>query len=120
MVAYVALCQVVTTPALVQFYSVNNVNNSAYIWWLMSLYTFWNLDILRSVYPPFCLHPDVSPLLIYSLDYVVGLYPLVLIFLTYLVVKIHDRSVVCVWLCKPVFKLVYSFADTTQMFTPHL
>ena len=27
MVAYVALCQIVTTPAVVQFYSVNNVNN---------------------------------------------------------------------------------------------
>ena len=108
MVAYVALCQVGTTPALVQFYFVNYINdpNSVYFKWFLSLCTFWNLDILRSVYPPFCLHPDVSPLLIYSLDYVVGLYPLVLIFLTYLVVKIHDRSVVCVWLCKPVFKLV--------------
>ena len=105
MVAYVALCQIVTTPAFVQLYSVNGIN-SPYAKWFLSLYTFWNLDILRSVYPPFCLHPDVSPLLIYSLDYVVGLYPLVLIFLTYLVVKIHDRSVVCVWLCKPVFKLV--------------
>ena len=108
MVAYVALCQIATTPALVQLYFVNKINGlfSAYVRWLLLLYTFWNLDILRSVYPPFCLHPDVSPLLIYSLDYVVGLYPLVLIFLTYLVVKIHDRSVVCVWLCKPVFKLV--------------
>ena len=106
MVAYVALCQIVTTPALVQFYLLSSINNPAYVRWLLSLYTFWNLDILRLVYPPFCLHPDVSPLLIYSLDYVVGLYPLVLIFLTYLVVKIHDRSVVCVWLYKPVFKLV--------------
>ena len=106
MVAYVALCQIVTTPALVQFYYVNNAHNSVLFRWLLSLYTFWNLDILRSVYPPFCLHPDMSQLMIYSLDYIVGLYPLVLIFLTYLVVKIHDRSVVCVWLCRPVFKLL--------------
>lgn len=90
------------TPALIQFYLVAAKNMK----WFLSLNTVWNLAFLRPLYAPFCLHPDSSLLLVSSLDYIVGIYPLLLIFLSYMIVKLHDRSVWCVRLCKPATKLL--------------
>ena len=101
--AYVAISQIVTSPSLVQFYLLN-FGHHVLVKWILALYTVWNLDILRSVYSPFCLHPDLPPLFIISLDYVVGIYPLLLILLTFLAVKVHDRFVFCVRLCAPLTK----------------
>ncbi len=109
MVAYVAISQMVTTPALVQFYLGNSINHLESVKWIVALNSMWNLDLFRSVYPPFCLHPNLSPLSVISLDYIVGVYPLLLILLTYVVIKIHDRSVVCVWVCKPTTKVLSLF-----------
>ena len=66
------------------------------------LYGIWNLDFFRTFYDPFCLHPDMSPLQVLALDYIVAAYPLVLIVLTYTLVELHDRNIrIVVLLWKP-------------------
>ena len=42
-----------------------------------------NLDFFRGVYPSFCLHPQLNIIHILFLDYIVALYPFILIFITY-------------------------------------
>ena len=64
-----------------------------------------NLDFFRWIYPPFCLHPKVTILEVLALDYIVALYPFLLIFMTYVLVTAYDKQYrVLVWMWKP-FKL---------------
>ena len=57
-----------------------------------STYGIVNLDFFRDVYLHFCLHPQANMLHIISLDYIVAVYPFLLIFITHLVVNLYDRS----------------------------
>ena len=71
---------------------------------LISLFGIWNLDFFRLVYTPFCLHPHTNTLQVLALDYIIAVYPLLLITLSYLLVLLYDRNVrliVCLW--KPLF-----------------
>ena len=81
-----------------------------YVQLMTSLGGIWNLDFLRLVYTPFCLQPDTHTLQIIALDYLIAVYPLLLIALSYLLVFLYDRNVrliVCV--CKPCLPLFIHF-----------
>ena len=69
---------------------------------LLSLYSCWNLDFFRTVYTPFCLHPKLTTIQAFAMDYLIAVYPLTLLGLVYLLVELHDYG--CrpiVWLWKP-------------------
>jgi hypothetical protein len=67
-----------------------------------SIFGFINLDFFRTIYPGFCLHPKLNILHIVSLDYIVGLYPFFLIFLTYILITMYDKNyLLVVWAWKP-------------------
>ena len=69
---------------------------------LASVAGVWNLDFFRLAYDPFCLHPNMTTLQVLALDYVIVLYPLLLIVLTYVMVNLHDRHFKpVVWVWKP-------------------
>ena len=75
-----------------------------------SFFGIWNLDFFRSVYSPFCLHPHTHTLHVMALDYLIAVYPLLLIGLSYRLVLLYDhnvRPVVC--LCKPFVTLFIRF-----------
>ena len=57
----------------------------------ITLYSYWNLDILRIVLPNVCL--NVSTLQALAMDYLVALYPYVLILLSYFAIELYDRNV---------------------------
>ena len=57
-----------------------------------TVFSIWNLDFLRATYTPFCLTPSANILHILSLDYITAAYPLVLILLTYILVKLYNRG----------------------------
>ena len=65
-----------------------------------SVYGIWNLDFFRTVYTPFCLHPEMSNIQALALDYIIAVYPLILITVTYILVELHDwgfRPIVWLW-----------------------
>jgi hypothetical protein len=70
-------------------------------------FTIWNLDFFRMFYKPYCLHPNLSIIQIMCLDYAIAMYPLLLIFLTYIFLKLHERFKVVRIFFKP---LVWLFA----------
>ena len=107
-VAYVTVSQIFAAPGVLRLYFNGFVRRYLILKVFASLYAIWNLDFFRGVYKPFCLHPDLSMLQVISLDYIVGVYPLVLIFITYCLVRLHDRYVVISKLWKPFFML-FSF-----------
>ena len=49
-----------------------------------------------------CMHPNASEMTIMSLEYALAVYPLFLIVLTYVIVKLYDHNIaLLVWLWKP-------------------
>ena len=59
---------------------------------IFSVYGLWNLDFFRLVYRPFCLHPSLTTLQVMSLDYIIAVYPLVLIIGMYVLVDLYSRN----------------------------
>ena len=65
-------------------------------------HTFWNLDFFLTLFSGVCL--NVSPLTAYALEYVVALYPLILILIT---IKLYDHNLTFLrYVCKPISCLV--------------
>ena len=68
-------------------------------------YSYWNLDILHSVMPDICL--NVTTLQALALDYLLALYPFLLIILSYFIIELYDRKcvvIVAVW--RPFLKIL--------------
>ena len=75
-----------------------------------SFFGIWNLNFIRLVYTPFCLQPHTNTLQVIALDYIIAVYPLLLIVLSYLLVTLYDRNVkIIVWLWKPFVPLFIRF-----------
>ena len=90
LVGCVIVSQMMATYSLVQVYLTTNIqdaSSSFIIKMLAGLYSIWNLDFFRSIYPPFCLHPNMSALGVLSLDYLVAIYPMVAVVFTYIMVQ---------------------------------
>jgi len=70
-----------------------------------TLFGVWNLDFFRSVYPPMCLSPNMTNLQVAFLEYSIGLYPLLMVVLIYLMVRLHDHGCGAVlWTCAPLHR----------------
>ena len=80
---------------------------------IISVYGIWNMDFFRMAFTPLCLHPSISTLQVISLDYMIALYPLLLIFVTYGWVKVHDQSKIAQFLWTPMTRLFTWFNKET-------
>ena len=69
-----------------------------------SIFGVVNSDFFRGVYPSFCLHPQLNIIHILLLDYIVALYPFILIFITYVLLTLYDRNYRCLKLAWKPFK----------------
>ena len=75
-----------------------------------SLAGIWNLDFFRTVYTPFCLHPNMTDVQALALDYMVAVYPLILIGIVFILVILHDNGFrVILWAWKPFHKCLSRF-----------
>ena len=69
---------------------------------LLVLCGIWSLDFFRSVIPPFCVSSNIKTVHAIVLEYLVAFYPIFLIFITYVCIKLHDNNFrPVVWLWKP-------------------
>ena len=69
---------------------------------LGSLYGIWNLDFFRVLYKPFCLHSSLSTLQVFSLDFLIAAYPLLIIVMLYCMVELYSRGCqLIVFICRP-------------------
>ena len=67
---------------------------------LLLLCSIWSLDFFRSVIPPFCVSSHIMTVHAFVLEYIAAFYPIFLILVTYVCIKLHDnnfRPVVCLW-----------------------
>ena len=75
---------------------------------ILIFYGFWNLELFRSVLPDICL--NVTTLQALALEYVIALYPFLLVILSKFAIELYDRKFICiVSLLKPFRNLLTLF-----------
>ena len=107
--AFIFVSQLLTAPVMSRIYipilteDISLPDSTIYFSiFILSLYGIWNLDFFRTFYNSFCLHPSINILQVIALDYIIAVYPLFLITVTYVLVKLHDHNFkLIVWLWKP-------------------
>ncbi len=83
---------------------------------LFAFYSLWNLDIFRSILPNICL--NVTTLQALTLEYLLAIYPFVLILISYLLIVLYDRRVpVIVTIWKPFSKVLATFRKSWDIRT---
>ena len=116
--AFIMVNQIVASPPLIRnIYSHNLVSDPYYVNNYSQLFvelfvavaTIWNLDFFRSFYGYICIHPDLNYQQVLLLEYAVGIYPLFLILLTFILVKLHNNFSFVVWLWKPFHRCLAVF-----------
>ena len=103
--AYVLLCQSLTLSINTRIMAAANPDRNGVFPLYTTLLGVWNLDFFRAYYKPFCLLPQHRPTPTIALDYLVAVYPLFLVLLTYFLVVLHDRNyriVTALW--RPFFR----------------
>ena len=77
---------------------------------LLVLCGIWSLDFFRSVIPPFCVSSNIKTIHALALEYLVAFYPILLILITYVCIKLHDNNFrPVVWLWKPFHRYFVHF-----------
>ena len=76
-----------------------------------AFFSFWNLDFFRSFLPSIFL--NVSTIQALALDYLVALYPFVLILLSYFIIELYDRKYIIIVIAWKPFKKIVSFYRTS-------
>ena len=107
MSAYVLVSQIIAAPLHLRLLTITKGGtkwSNLFLRAFSSVYMLWNLDIFRSLYTPICLHPNMSMLQALALEYVTAVYPLLLIFITYFLVNLHDRFRIIVRLWAPFYR----------------
>ena len=104
MVASVFICQVVAIPSISKIVFKSSRHTLAKL--IFHYVALWNLDFFRFVYTPFCLHPKLNTMQVLALDYLIAVYPMLLIFLTYIAVALHDRYPLIVTLWRPMQRVL--------------
>ena len=67
-----------------------------------TFYGIFNLDFFHLLIPPICISPKLKSMHLACFDYILTLYPLLLILLTWICVSLHDRNFrPLVWLWRP-------------------
>ena len=89
-------CQDLATPLVIRHFDLLLDANSNYSIYIMSIkvlasmYGIWNLDFFRAFYDDFCLGIGILPTL--ALDYVIAVYPLFLMMITYFLITLYDNN----------------------------
>ena len=102
MVTFVFFSQVIVTTFLNYGTELKFEHPTAYylILVVVTLGGFWNLDFFRYILPPFCVSPKLKNIHIVLINYVSAFYPLCLICITWIVIRLHFynfKPVVWLW-----------------------
>ena len=95
LLAIVMYCQGIASPILIRLVLTHlhwnpNSTLTTSVKFLFSIYGIWNLDFFRPFYSDICLGIGVLPTL--ALEYVIALYPFLLMIITYLLIVLYDKN----------------------------
>ena len=67
---------------------------------IASLYSIWNLNVFYGVLPAYCIRNNMSILSAIALQFLSGVFPILVVFMTYVTIELHSKSfrpVVVLW-----------------------
>ena len=115
--AFVVFAQTIATPSNVRMVleAIRVYTTTAILCRIVAtLYGIWNLDFFRTLLPPVCL--KVSTLQALALDYLIAIYPLILIIMTYILIDLYDRHLcLLIWMWKPFKMCLKSFTSNINI-----
>ncbi len=104
------------SPSLFIFKSSNFLSYYPAIF-VLSFCGIWNLDFFRYLIPSFCIKKSLTPLQSTALEYVIAIYPLLLVAITYVSVELYDRDYkLVVMLCMSLKKLMCTYQYRTSQY----
>jgi hypothetical protein len=117
-IVVVAQC-IASSPLRSKLYLLEGDRNTKYLGRIFTnLIDVINLYFFRSMYTPFCIHPNINVLEILSLDYIIALYPFLLIFFTYALISAYDKQYrVLVWMWRPFKKCFHRYRSSWDIHT---
>jgi hypothetical protein len=100
--AIIFFSQMVSSPAVMNMISTyayfsnehpvdRDINLMSVVDIVATVFGIWNLDFFRLLYKPFCLHPKLSIIQIMCVDYLIAVYPLLLIVLTFILLRLYEK-----------------------------
>ena len=89
--AFIFTCQVIVST-LPHGYQNASIAGRYAVKTMLTVYGIWNLDFFRYILPPFCVSSSMSSIHVVSLEYIIAIYPLLLILATYIFIELHDRG----------------------------
>ena len=103
----ILLAQVISTKPVANVFLSRNISKSNIAnKFLISLHSVWNLDVLQVYMPSMCLGNHFGNFEVLAFQYLIALYPLILVLVTYALAELHARQWWCVyWLLWPIVKL---------------
>ena len=97
--------QIILRPKLFNTWTSQYVSKSAHdnCWKLFAaFFGLWNLDVLRVFYPQMCISPHMTTLQVIFLEYAIGLHPLFLLGVTFVLVRLYHRGCrIVFYICRP-------------------
>ena len=116
--AFVFFAQIVSLPFFhIQFPWVFGLSQHCTALQVLVLlpYCMWNLEFFSRAWNGICLSPNISNLHMLLLGYLSAFYPMVLIFLSYICIELHDRNFrPIVWIWKPFRRCLIKFRSSWQ------
>ena len=104
------VCQSLSIPVWSRMFLTNSLRSTSagnmLTKFILSIYGIWNLDFFRPFYSDLCLGIGILPTL--ALDYVIAVYPLLLMIITYLLIALYDRNYRVVTIMWRPFRLLFS------------
>ena len=106
---FVFFCQILSSATVLRlllngdgYLFVNSEATNSFLNIYLSIIGVWNLDFFITAYKPFCLHPDMTVVQALAINYLIALFPLVLLLATFFLVKLYFKNVrLIVLLWKP-------------------
>ena len=98
--------QIMSMPQFCRILHLNDTQIDGAIKVLLSLYGIWNLDFFRPFYSDLCIGIGILPTL--ALDYVIAVYPLLLMIISYLLIVLYDRNYRVVTIMWRPFRILFS------------
>ncbi len=87
---FILFCQVISMPVMARTLLLQAKKRSKILKFFLSMFGFWNLDFFRSFDLGICL--GTGTLATLALDIAVGVYPLLLMILSYIMIRLYDRN----------------------------
>ena len=88
-------------PAAIRIVTGGNKATEQYVHFLFSIYGVWNLDFFRFYLGETICLRGVSTLDAVAFEYIVALFPILLISVSWIIIEVHHRSTLAVRLLKP-------------------